>query len=212
MKPHGDLSDLTERIDALLPQTQCRQCGYAGCRPYAEAISSGAADINRCPPGGNEVIAELAELLQRPPLPLDTLYGVTQAPAVALIDEAWCIGCTLCIQACPVDAIAGAAKVMHTVIAEECTGCALCIPPCPVDCIAMVPVDRSAGRDAQRAVAAHARRRYTARMARTARLTHARLPPLVSPAVSPTADTTDTEAKREAIKKALARARERLKK
>jgi electron transport complex protein RnfB len=212
VKPHGDLSDLTERIDALLPQTQCRQCGYAGCRPYAEAISSGAADINRCPPGGNEVIAELAELLQRPPLPLDTLYGVTQAPAVALIDEAWCIGCTLCIQACPVDAIAGAAKVMHTVIAEECTGCALCIPPCPVDCIAMVPVDRSAGRDAQRAVAAHARRRYTARMARTARLTHARLPPLVSPAVSPTADTTDTEAKREAIKKALARARERLKK
>lgn len=212
MKPHGDLSDLTERIDALLPQTQCRQCGYAGCRPYAEAISSGAADINRCPPGGNEVIAELAELLQRPPLPLDTRYGVTQAPAVALIDEAWCIGCTLCIQACPVDAIAGAAKVMHTVIAEECTGCALCIPPCPVDCIAMVPVDRSAGRDAQRAVAAHARRRYTARMARTARLTHARLPPLVSPAVSPTADTTDTEAKREAIKKALARARERLKK
>ena len=209
MKPHGDL---TERIDALLPQTQCRQCGYAGCRPYAEAISSGAADINRCPPGGNEVIAELAELLQRPPLPLDTLYGVTQAPAVALIDEAWCIGCTLCIQACPVDAIAGAAKVMHTVIAEECTGCALCIPPCPVDCIAMVPVDRSAGRDAQRAVAAHARRRYTARMARTARLTHARLPPLASPAVSPTADTTNTEAKREAIKKALARARERLKK
>ncbi len=209
MTPHGDL---TERIDALLPQTQCRQCGYDGCRPYAEAISSGAADINRCPPGGDEIIADLAELLRRPPLPLDTRYGVTQAPAVALIDEAWCIGCTLCIQACPVDAIAGAAKVMHTVIAGECTGCALCIPPCPVDCIAMAPVERSAGRDAQRAVAAHARRRNTARMARTARLTHARLPPLASPAVSPTADTTDTEAKREAIKKALARARERLKK
>ena len=134
---------LSERIDALLPQTQCRQCGYNGCRPYAEAIARGEANINRCPPGGVEVMEDLARLLDRAPQPLDAACGVTKPPAVALIDETWCIGCTLCIQACPVDAIVGAAKVMHTVIAAECTGCELCIPPCPVDCIAMVPVTRS---------------------------------------------------------------------
>jgi electron transport complex protein RnfB len=170
---------LTERIDVLLPQTQCRQCGYAGCRPYAEAISAGAADINRCPPGGDEVIADLARLLRRALTPLDTRCGITQAPTVAFIDEAWCIGCTLCIQACPVDAIAGAAKVMHTVIADECTGCELCIPPCPVDCIQMVAVTRSAGRDertARIARAAHARTRFRARNDRldTARASRAR--------------------------------------
>jgi len=154
---------LTGRIDALLPQTQCRQCGYAGCRPYAEAISTGSTAINRCPPGGSDVIADLARLLQRSPIPLDTRYGVTQTPAVALIDEAWCIGCTLCIQACPVDAIAGAAKLMHTVIAEECTGCELCIPPCPVDCIQMIADARPADRETRAARAAHARARYLAR-------------------------------------------------
>ena len=166
MTPPAAAEALIERIDALLPQTQCRQCGYAGCRPYAEAIGSGAADINRCPPGGSEVIADLASLLRRPPLMLDSRCGVTQAPAVAAIDEAWCIGCTLCIQACPVDAIAGAAKVMHTVIAEECTGCELCIPPCPVDCIRMVAVTRPGDRASRMARATLARTRYAARNAR----------------------------------------------
>ena len=131
---------LTDRIDALLPQTQCTQCGYSGCRPYATAIARGEAEIDRCPPGGEAGVAALAELLERPVRPIDPACGepVTQ-PEVAVIDEAVCIGCTKCIQACPVDAIAGAAKQMHTVIAAECTGCRLCIPPCPVDCIDLVP-------------------------------------------------------------------------
>lgn len=166
----SDAASLAQCLDALLPQTQCRQCGYAGCRPYAEAIAQGKAEINRCPPGGDAVIAELARLLERPAPPLDVSCGKTKAPAVALIDEAWCIGCTLCIQACPVDAIVGAAKVMHTVIAAECTGCELCIPPCPVDCIVMMPVARSEERSAQHARAVQARSRFDARNARLARL------------------------------------------
>lgn len=131
---------VVEQIDALLPQTQCAQCGYPGCRPYAEAIAAGTADINQCPPGGEPTIRELATLLAREPKPLDPERGEESVPTVALIDEARCIGCTLCIQACPVDAIVGAAKQMHTVIAAECTGCDLCLPPCPVDCIEMIPV------------------------------------------------------------------------
>lgn len=134
---------LAERIDQLLPQTQCRQCGYAGCRPYAEAVAAGRAAINQCPPGGDDVIREIAELLNVPFQPLDPAFGRHLLPAVAVIDEARCIGCTLCIAACPVDAIVGAAKHMHTVIAEECTGCNLCVPPCPVDCIEMVPVKQN---------------------------------------------------------------------
>ena len=133
---------LAERIDALLPQTQCGQCGYAGCRPYAEAIAAGRAQINQCPPGGEAGIHALARLLGRAPLPLDPAYGVEKPPLVALIDERVCIGCTKCIQACPVDAIVGAAKLMHTVIADHCTGCELCLPPCPVDCIDLVPAAR----------------------------------------------------------------------
>src|SRR5690349_13839098 len=133
---------LSERIDALLPQTQCRQCGYAGCRPYAAAIADGAADINQCPPGGEQGVRDIAVLLQREPKALDLKFGVTKPPAVAIIDEAWCIGCTLCIQACPVDAIVGAPKRMHTVLLERCTGCELCIAPCPVDCIEMTAVTR----------------------------------------------------------------------
>ncbi|MEE4378562.1 MAG: electron transport complex subunit RsxB [Candidatus Competibacteraceae bacterium] len=131
---------VADQIDALLPQTQCGQCSYPGCRPYAEAIAAGEAEINQCPPGGEAGVRALAELLGREPIPLNAENGVEKPKALAVIDEATCIGCTLCIQACPVDAILGAPKLMHTIIAQECTGCELCIPPCPVDCISMVPV------------------------------------------------------------------------
>ncbi len=132
---------IADQIDAVLPQTQCGQCGYPGCRPYAEAIAAGEADINRCVPGGEQVIQSLADLLGVDPKPLDTSLGEPEPePQVAVIHEQWCIGCTLCIQACPVDAIVGAAKQVHTVIEAECTGCKLCVPACPVDCIEMVPL------------------------------------------------------------------------
>jgi electron transport complex protein RnfB len=133
-KVEGD--PVVDQIDALLPQTQCGQCTYAGCRPYAEAIASGEADINQCPPGGEAVIIALADLLDVEVKPLNAEHGEEkEVPTIVRIDEKSCIGCTLCIQACPVDAILGAAKHMHTVIEDECTGCNLCIPPCPVDCI-----------------------------------------------------------------------------
>jgi len=131
---------IVDQIDALLPQTQCGQCSYAGCRPYAEAIAAGEADINQCPPGGEATIQALADLLGQDPKPLNPEHGAHTEKTVVVIDEQACIGCTLCIQACPVDAIVGAAKQMHTVIASECTGCNLCIPPCPVECIHIVPV------------------------------------------------------------------------
>jgi len=137
-KVEGD--PLVDRIDALLPQTQCGQCGYPGCRPYAEAIAKGEADINLCPPGGEEGVAKLADLLGREAKPLD---AEERPPQVARIDENICIGCTLCIQACPVDAIVGAAKQMHTVVASVCTGCELCLLPCPVECIHMLPIPES---------------------------------------------------------------------
>ena len=130
---------VVDRIDAILPQTQCGQCNYPGCRPYAKAIAAGEAPINQCPPGGEAGIRALADLLGVEPLPLNPEFGEEKARTVAVIDEAACIGCTLCIQACPVDAILGAPKLMHTVIEAECTGCDLCLPPCPVDCITMVP-------------------------------------------------------------------------
>ena len=131
---------LVAAIDALLPQTQCTRCGYPACRPYAEAIASGEAALNRCPPGGAETISRLAVLLDRPALPLDADCGVElPAATVARVVEADCIGCTKCIQACPVDAIVGAANLMHVVITEDCTGCELCLPPCPVDCIVIEP-------------------------------------------------------------------------
>jgi electron transport complex protein RnfB len=130
---------LVDKIDAVLPQTQCGQCGYPGCRPYADAIAEGSADINLCPPGGDEGIQKLAELLGVEAKPFGA--GAEPKPkSVALVDELNCIGCTLCLQACPVDAILGAAKQMHTIIAAECTGCELCIAPCPVDCISMEPI------------------------------------------------------------------------
>ena len=131
---------LADQIEDLLPQTQCTKCGYPACRPYAEAIAEGTANYNQCPPGGAEGIARLATLLGKPVIALNPVNGIERERPVAFIDEAACIGCTLCIQACPVDAIAGAAKQMHTVIPELCTGCDLCVAPCPVDCIAMVPV------------------------------------------------------------------------
>jgi electron transport complex protein RnfB len=138
MNPQREL--LAQQIDALLPQTQCTQCGYEGCRPYAEAIAQGAADIDQCPPGGDEGVARLAHLLGREAKPLNPAHGAYRPPHVAVIEEAECIGCTKCIQACPVDAIVGASTLMHTVIASWCTGCELCLPPCPVDCIALEPV------------------------------------------------------------------------
>lgn len=131
---------LVNKIDAILPQTQCGQCGFPGCRPYATAIASGEADINQCPPGGQTTIIALADLLGREPKPLNAKHGKVKPKMVAIIDENICIGCTLCIQACPVDAILGAAKQMHTVIEKECTGCELCVAPCPVECIDMVPL------------------------------------------------------------------------
>lgn len=162
-----------EKIESILPQTQCGKCGYPGCRPYAEAIAKGEADINLCPPGGEEGIRELADLLgiAFKPFPPGIM---SQPPAVAFIDENLCIGCTLCLQACPVDAIAGAAKLMHTVIAAECTGCELCVAPCPVDCISMLPLPPSnlggtAERDRKRAAAQAAKRRHEFRLERIER-------------------------------------------
>jgi electron transport complex protein RnfB len=157
-------SVLVAHIDDQLPQTQCRRCGYAGCRPYAEAIAAGTADINRCPPGGEATLDALARLLGRAAPPLDTTCGVAGPLRVARIDEARCIGCTLCIQACPIDAIIGAQKRMHGVLASLCSGCELCVAPCPVDCIDMLP----AGRAWSAIDAAAARERYGRRETRLA--------------------------------------------
>jgi Na+-translocating ferredoxin:NAD+ oxidoreductase subunit B len=131
---------LADILEDALPQTQCTRCGYPDCRHYAEAIATGQAEINQCPPGGAEGIARLSALTGRPALPLNPVNGHEGPRRLAVIDEAWCIGCTLCIKACPVDAIIGAPKVMHTVIEADCTGCELCIAPCPVDCISLVNV------------------------------------------------------------------------
>lgn len=157
-------------IDALLPQTQCTRCGYPGCRPYAEAIARGEAEINQCPPGGAATIAALAGLLRRDPLPLNPANGLEGPLLVAVIDEAACIGCAKCLPPCPVDAIIGARKQMHTVIASLCTGCELCIPPCPVDCISMVPRS-SLSREAAAPDAQSNRARFLAHNERIARRT-----------------------------------------
>ena len=164
------MSHLTERIDALLPQTQCTRCGYPTCRAYAEAIAQGRADINQCTPGGAEGVVALAHLLGQDAKSLNPAHGNEDAPTVAAIDEEVCIGCTKCIQACPVDAIVGATKRLHTVIAAECTGCGLCLPPCPVDCIALLPIaDAPLARAQVLARAASARQRFGARSARLAK-------------------------------------------
>ncbi|MCK5830609.1 MAG: electron transport complex subunit RsxB [Methylococcales bacterium] len=137
------IEDQVNQINALLPQTQCTKCGFSGCKPYAQAIVDGKAGINQCPPGGSSGIKKLANLLQVQSQPLDPSFGVEQARTVAFIIEEDCIGCTKCLPPCPVDAILGANKHMHTVITAECTGCELCIAPCPVDCIMMIPIESS---------------------------------------------------------------------
>ena len=158
-------SDLEGRIDALLPQTQCTRCGFDGCRPYAQAIAAGEAPINQCPPGGAATIGALAALLGRPVLPLNPANGSEGPPLVAQIDEEACIGCAKCLPPCPVDAIIGARRQMHTVVVALCTGCELCVAPCPVDCISMVP--RAAVPHAPREPSARENReRYAAHGAR----------------------------------------------
>jgi electron transport complex protein RnfB len=199
------MSALAKRIDALLPQTQCTKCGYPACRPYAEAIAGGEAEINQCPPGGDAAIRGLAALLGREVRPLNPRNGIEQARRVALIDEARCIGCTLCIQACPVDAIVGAPKLMHTVVTELCSGCDLCVLPCPVDCIDMVP---ATGADAiwDRACADAARERFERRRAR---LEHERRERTERLAARALRAHPDAEKKRAIIQAAIERARAR---
>jgi Na+-translocating ferredoxin:NAD+ oxidoreductase subunit B len=194
---------LEDAIDRVLPQTQCTKCGYPACRPYARAIAAGEAGINRCPPGGDAGIRALAALTGRPYAPLDLACGVEGPRRVALIDESRCIGCTLCIAACPVDAIAGARGLMHTVIAELCTGCDLCLPPCPVDCIDVVPAADPAW---DRPRADTARDRYLRRIARLDRDKAARA---AARAQRTAASRHGPAAKRAAIEAALERARAR---
>lgn len=160
-------------IDALLPQTQCTRCGYDGCRPYAQAIAAGEAPINQCPPGGAATIAALAALLGRAVLPLNPAHGVPGPPLVAQIDEDACIGCAKCLPPCPVDAILGAQRQMHTVILALCTGCELCVAPCPVDCIRMLPRAQLRGAPPAPSPAAN-RERFEARNARIAQRAHER--------------------------------------
>ena len=211
---------LASRLDAALPQTQCTRCGYPDCRAYALAMAEGSADINRCPPGGAEGILRLAAITGRPVLPLDPERGSEGPRALAVIDEAWCIGCTLCIKACPVDCIVGAPKLMHTVVDAQCTGCALCVPACPVDCIALQPVEGvhtgwAAWSPDQ---AAQARRRYAQRQQRLEREARENDERLQAKAASPSADPLQhavgvvrqpIDARRAVIDAALERARAR---
>jgi electron transport complex protein RnfB len=160
---------LVDRLDRLLPQTQCTRCGYAGCRPYAEALAAGRADIDQCPPGGAATAAALAALLGREPKPVNAAFGSEGPPKVAVIDETVCIGCAKCLPACPVDAIVGARRQLHTVIAAECSGCELCLPPCPVDCITLVDAATAPLPLATlRALAGRYRPRFEAHQARAA--------------------------------------------
>lgn len=207
----ASLKTLTESIDSILPQTQCTKCGYDGCLPYAQAIATGAAMINQCPPGGQAGIKQLAALLDVPALPLDTTRGRTIPLQVAVIDEPHCIGCTLCIQACPVDAIVGANKLMHTVIPDLCTGCDLCVAPCPVNCISM----QDAGREWTDADAGQARDHHRQRQQRLAE-NHPEESALAARTLSNKASVTniahtDAQTRQQIISDALARARARRK-
>jgi Na+-translocating ferredoxin:NAD+ oxidoreductase subunit B len=194
---------LADCIDDLLPQTQCGRCAHPGCRPYAEAIAAGTAPINRCAPGGTATIAALAALLDVPAPSPDPAF-IDEPLTLARIDEAACIGCTLCIRACPVDAIVGAAKRMHTVLADRCTGCGLCLPPCPVDCIDMT----AAGRAWTAADAAAARTRFQSRTLRLAQGA-AKRTPRSDAKVTPRVQDATTDARRKTVAAALARARAR---
>ena len=196
----AEAGSLVDRLESALPQTQCTRCGYADCRAYAQAIAEGQADLNRCPPGGAEGVARLARIAGRRALPLDPECGLETPRALAVIDEASCIGCALCLKACPVDAIVGAAKRMHTVIDSLCTGCELCIPVCPVDCISLVKASGeatgwSAWSDAQARVS---RVRYAAHQRRAAEQA-------MQAAAAPAA--ASASARREAVAAAVARAR-----
>ncbi len=216
MSPHAD------RINALLPQTQCTRCGYPDCASYAQAISQGEAGINQCPPGGEEGVRRLAALTGLPVVPLSQTHGLEGPRQLAVIDEAWCIGCTLCVKACPVDAIIGTNKHMHTVIEPDCTGCELCIPVCPVDCISLVPVHAEPAPTGWAAWSAEqadqAREQYTWHQARTrrAKLEHDdRLQAKAEhklahlPEVSKLTEPAELDTKRAVIEAALARARAR---
>ncbi|MDH3311074.1 MAG: RnfABCDGE type electron transport complex subunit B [Gammaproteobacteria bacterium] len=176
--PSHRLPTLVERLDAWLPQTQCQQCGYPRCREYAAALATGDADVNQCPPGGEVTIEALSALLQRAPKLLDPRFGRHHPRARAVIEENLCIGCRKCLDVCPVDAILGARKLMHTVIAHECTGCELCLPPCPVDCIALVPIDSPVIQEPwpeyARAETDYWRRRTEQRVQRLARIRRSR--------------------------------------
>ena len=209
---------LADRIDAALPQTQCTRCGYPDCRAYAEAVAAGEAGINQCPPGGDEGILLLAAITESPALPLSEEHGVEGPLKLAVIDESWCIGCTLCIKACPVDCIVGAPKQMHVIVASQCTGCELCLPACPVDCISLVDV--APGRVAwnawsdEQADTSRARhdfrkfRRHRDKLENDARLEgklEAKLADL--PAASQITAPAELDRKRAMIEQALARAR-----
>ena len=214
-------------IDTLLPQTQCTRCGYPSCREYAQALAQVSVDLNRCPPGGEATIAALAHALDRDPKPLDPACGEQRPWVVARIDEAACIGCTLCIHACPVDAILGAGKRMHTVIEQECTGCELCLDPCPVDCIALVPMSLgelkadsprtktstgATGKLLRRWMggrAALARRRFLARRQRLERLRKLRLGGRRGHCAAMPGRDADRATKQAVIRAAVARARQR---
>ncbi len=199
------MSPLAERIHVALPQTQCTRCGYPDCAGYAEAIAAGEAQINQCPPGGAEGVARLAALTGGTPLSLNPANGVEGSRTVAVIDEAWCIGCTRCLDACPTDAILGSNKLMHTVIEPYCTGCELCVPVCPVDCISLENVtgERTGWQAWSQDQADEALRRYTQRKIRLARAESALPPAAVEDAAQ------DADKKRAVIEAALARARAR---
>lgn len=214
------MNELARRIDAALPQTQCQRCGYPDCAQYAQAIADGVAEINQCPPGGVEGVQRLARLTGRPALPLNPTHGIEGPVTVAVIDEDWCIGCTLCIKACPTDAIVGANKRMHTVIEPYCTGCELCIPVCPVDCISLdnVSGERTGWAGWSPQLAAQGKARYEARQIRVAREKVEHDARLEAKAEAKLADLTAAskltepaalERKRAVIEAALARARAR---